>query len=115
MASKAIAKRRTVTRYVRRARRRSNRFTLPLAPIAGLAVGIMPAIEPLKQGNYDGAFRQLQYRYTPYDPWAKKFSVNGMMTGALPLVLGVLVHRFIGGKLGVNRALAQAGVPLIRI
>ena len=113
MATKAITRYRTRVVKVR-SRRRSSSMGIPVFPLAGLAVGMAPVIKEMAGGNMVGAGRLLQYFYTPWDPWSNKFSVAGMRQGMLPLVTGILIHKYIGGKLGLNRSLAQAGVPLIR-
>jgi len=99
----------------RRGRRGSRKFTLPLAPLIGLAAGIAPAIGPLTRGQVDEAVKTLRWNYLGI-AWDGAFAARGMMNGLFPLILGVLVHKFVGGApLNVNRMLASAGVPIIRI
>jgi hypothetical protein len=43
-----------------------------------------------------------------------KFSMTNLKLGALPLLSGIIVHN-LANVLGVNRALNQAHVPLLRI
>ena len=91
------------------------KFTLPMAPIIGLVVGIAPAIQPLMDGDYEGAVDILKFNYLgiTHD---NKFNVEGLMKGLLPLIAGGLVHKFVGGApLNINRMLASAGVPIVRI
>lgn len=99
------------------AKRKSYRrqMTLPVATLAGLGIGIAPSIASLMAGDYVGAFDGLAWRYAGYNNSTKKFDVNGLMQGLLPLVGGALVSKFIGGTLGVNRKLASAGVPILRL
>lgn len=40
---------------------------------------------------------------------------GAMKWGTIPIIVGLLVHKLVGNKLGVNRALGQAGVPWIRL
>lgn len=51
--------------------------------------------------------------YQP-DPRYDAFKFNRMKEGLLPVMVGILVHK-LAGRLGINRALGRAGVPIIRI
>jgi hypothetical protein len=51
---------------------------------------------------------------TGYEPRNKSFNLMYMKDGTLPIVGGLVVHK-LASKLGVNRMLSQAGVPLLRI
>lgn len=116
MATKAIARRRR--RWygpARRTYRRAKHMTLPIGPLAGLMVGLWPVIDRATKGDFDGAMKTAAYRYTGYDAWNHKWSVNNMKMGILPLAIGGIVHRVVGKDLGINRALSSAGVPFFRI
>lgn len=118
MATKAIARPRARRIYVRanRARRRAQGFTIPLAALAGLAVGLAAPVEQVvKYGRFQEAGKHLVYNYTGYSMWSGKFRTEGLMRGLAPLALGMVVHKVIGGRLGVNRMLAQARMPFVRI
>jgi predicted cobalt transporter CbtA len=43
-----------------------------------------------------------------------RFNLANLRQGLLPVVAGFIVHMF-AGKLGINRAIARAGIPFIRI
>ena len=91
-------------------------MTIPIAPIAGLAVGLMPSVQSLINGDMMGAADGLAWRYAGYNLSNRTFDVNGLKEGLLPLVVGGLVHKFVGGApLNLNRQLANAGVPYLRI
>lgn len=91
------------------------KFTLPIAPIIGLAVGIAPAIKDVADGEYEMAVNKLKYSYLGLD-LNNKFKPEALMNGLVPLIVGGLVHKFIGGPpINMNRMLASAGVPVIRI
>lgn len=90
-------------------------FTLPIATLAGLGIGVAPSAQSLLAGDYVGAFDGLAYRYAGWNNSTKKFDPNGLMQGLVPLVGGVMISKLIGGTLGVNRKLASAGVPILRI
>ncbi len=101
-------------RYVARGKKRHHRrpgFTLPLAVVGGfmpLGVGLWNRrASATDMGNY--AISSLT-GYMPGQGW----NAGYMKNGAGPIVLGILAHK-VAGKLGVNRALAKAGVPFLRI
>jgi len=99
-----------------RSRRYSKNMTLPLAVIAGMAV---PAVDlwqnGIQQGDTKRTMNTAAAIFTGYNPESKTWEVAYLKRGLLPVVMGLLVHKYVGGKLGVNRALAGAGVPLIRL
>lgn len=104
------------TNLARRKRRRGRRkFTIPIAPIVGLAAGMAEPIDAAINGDIQGAINGLKWNYLGIGHDGR-FEPAAMTKGLLPLVLGLLVHKFVGGApLNLNRTLANAGVPFIRI
>ena len=112
-------------RYSRKRSRRRGGMTIPLAPIIGLGAGLAggstwsggnSVISRLMEGDIADAMKIGAYHYLGYDINLGKFEVQGLMTGVMPLVVGALIHKFVGGApLNVNRMLAAAKVPLVRI
>ena len=103
-------------KMAKKRRRRRGGMTIPIAPIVGLAVGIMPAVDYVMHGNWESAIEVLGARYTGYSMQQKNFNAMRLIDGIIPLVAGLLVHKFVGGApLNLNRTLAKAGVPFIRI
>ena len=112
-------------RYSRKRSRRRGGMTIPLAPIIGLGAGLAggstwsggnSVISRLMEGDIADAMKIGAYHYLGYDINLGKFEVQGLMTGVMPLVVGALIHKFVGGApLNVNRMLAAARVPLVRI
>jgi hypothetical protein len=99
-------------------KRRSRSMTVPLAPILGLAAGLGDeyVLGRALKGNYTGAIETAVHRYTGYNMVNGQWEPQAMTRGLLPLVIGGLVHKYVGGKpLNLNRMLAAAGVPFIRI
>jgi len=45
---------------------------------------------------------------------SNNFNASLMRQGLVPALMGFLVH-MIAGRLGVNRAIGRAGIPLVRI
>ena len=100
---------------VKKRKRAKRKFTLPIAPIAGLAVGLAEPIQvALFQQNYDWAAKEIAARYTGF--FQGGFHPELLMKGLVPLIAGGLVHKFVGGSpINLNKMLAAAGVPIIRI
>jgi len=114
---KKTKRRRGGLKMTRRKRRRSRSLTIPLAPIAGLIAGIAEPINYAIQGDYNSAMEVVVRNYTGYSMQHKSFNpVEYLPRGLLPLIGGLLVHKFVGGSpLNLNRILARNKVPLIRI
>lgn len=94
-----------------RTRRRRPGAKIPLAIVAGfvpLGAGIWARkASPTTLGQY------VLGSLTGYVP-GQGFSTQYMAEGAMPILAGFATH-WIAGRLGINRALGRAGVPLIRI
>ena len=103
-------------RYSRKRSRRSGGMTIPLAPIAGLAAGLAVPIDYALSGDYKGAMNILSENYTGYNFYQGMWEPEKLKRGLLPLIIGALVHKFVGGSpLNVNKMLAAAKVPFVRI
>lgn len=86
-------------------------FTLPLAIVGGF----MPmAVGAYNRRSTPGEIpKYLLASLTGYYPGVGWNAAN-MKDGALPLLAGMLAHK-LAGRLGINRLLARARVPVIRI
>lgn len=96
--------------------RRRKSFTLPIGIVAPLGISAWKAIGVYQSTNsFESAFRNYFAYYTGFtgNP-AKTFEWEYMKYGLLPLGLGLIAHK-LAGKLGLNRAIASAGVPIVRI
>ncbi|GAH92552.1 unnamed protein product [marine sediment metagenome] len=110
----AVAKRRRNPPAKRR-RYRSSGIKIPLGIVAGFA----PYVIDLKKG-YDADGFQGMGMYgirslTGYDYIGHEWHFADMSFGLFPILMGMGIHKFIGGTLGINRALGRAKIPLIRI
>jgi hypothetical protein len=94
--------------------RRKNGFTLPVAMVAGF-IPITTTAWNLWKGGGFGNLKYLVKRLVPYDTDGKKISFANLHEGLYPIIGGYLVHWLVGGKLGINRMLARAKVPFIRL
>jgi len=91
------------------------RATLPIGIIAGMLPGVTRSFAVFQaQGAQKGANEALAI-YTGFDPQTRQWSIQNMQFGLIPLIAGLLLTRFVGGGLGINRILARARVPLIRV
>ena len=113
-----MARTRTIRRYRvarRSVRRKAKGMTIPVAALAGFIplAGVM--VTSFKQGGATLAGNNLVSNLTGYDIPTKTWSFGYMEKGTIPIVAGLLAHKLIGQKLGVNRMLANAGVPFVRI
>lgn len=111
-----MAKTRTIVRYRSRAKAHHKRagMTLPVAALAGFVPLASNGVRDFQQGGLDLLGTGLVWRLTGYNRLSGKFDASGLMTGLVPIILGVGAHK-LASKFGINRALAQAGVPLLRI
>jgi hypothetical protein len=91
-------------------------MTIPIAPIAGLAAGLVGPLQQMMNGDWLGGLNKIGCSYTGFNAINRSFDVMDMKDGVLPLVVGLAVHRFVGGRpINANATLARAKVPLIRI
>lgn len=93
-------------------------FKLPLAVVGGfmpLVGGTLRTWQNAGWSGDGGAGVFLTAYGTGWDPVHGKFSFSNLSKGLGPVVLGILVHKIVGGTLGVNRLLGKMGIPIIRI
>lgn len=100
----------------------ARKMTLPLAIIGGLAhipTHRLPnrasMLDYLMDGDINGAFESAKVSMTGIDVDGR-FYPDYLVRTYAPLIMGMLIHKFVGGSpLNLNRTLASAGVPIIRI
>lgn len=113
-SKKKVRRKMARRRYTRKRRRR--KFTLPLAPVLGLAAGMAPAVPKIMAGDIQGVINELSNNYLGYYPPDGNFDAVRLTRGLVPLIIGGLVHKFVGGApINVNRMLAAANVPVVRV
>lgn len=104
--------------YMPKKKRRNGKrkFTLPLAPIVGVVA--MPSLQATANAALKGQFQEAMVQAKGVVGITRDGAFNAqlLISNIAPLVVGGLVHKFVGGApLNVNRMLASAGVPVIRI
>lgn len=110
-----MAKARTRRRYFPTSRRnythKKKQMTIPLAVVAGFVPYGMTLWKHRSDGNF-GNYAAADL--TGYDPVTQHWSFQYFKRGGLLILGGFAVH-MIAEKIGVNRSLARAGIPFIRI
>ena len=120
-----MAKEKTVVRYrnnpnnPEKKKRRSNRswqnrFTIPMAVVAGLAAPSIKIWEA-RVGGASGMVREAGRILTGFDFWNGQWVPGAMRYGLLPLLGGIAVHMVVGKWLGLNGLLRRSGLPIIRV
>ena len=87
------------------------KMTIPLAVVAGFVPTVVGVWNRRSSGNAISEYLQSSFTGIGSDG---KFRFESLKAGMLPIVAGFAVHK-IAGMLGVNRAIARARIPLIRI
>lgn len=95
-------------------RRKGKSFTVSLAVIGGLVPAFMNAKAYYDNEGWSGVPEALAQSFTGYSPREKKFKLTFLNRGLIPLGAALLLRKVMG-KLGVNRALANSGIPLLRV
>lgn len=91
---------------------RKAKMTIPVAVVSGFiptAVGIWN-----RRSSGQAVADYLQAGFTGITPSTGQFSLGNLRVGLVPILAGFLVH-MVAGKIGINRAIGRAGIPLIRI
>jgi len=89
-------------------------MTLPLAVLAGFVPLGMRGYNGFKGNGWAGAVDGVSSGLTGYSIFEKSWHPEIMLANVTPILGGFLVH-MIATRLGVNRALGRAKVPLLRI
>jgi hypothetical protein len=88
--------------------------TLSLAIIAGFLPTAAFAWEGMGAGGIAEVGHRLTGRLTGYDTGVHKWSLQELGKGWVPIIGGVVAHK-LANKFGINRMIARAGIPLLRI
>lgn len=103
------------SRITRRAtvRRKKPQMTVPLAVVAGF---IPPAafLWSHKDSGPAVLANDVGRIFTGWDGATSSWSWRNLRLGAFPVLGGFAIH-MLAGRIGLNRVLARAGVPLLRI
>lgn len=94
-------------------KRNGKKFTIPVAVAAGFVPGLWRVWS--HRHNLSTITNEAGRVYLGYDSYTGAWDLGLMRFGTMPIILGFLVHWLVGNKLGVNRMLARAGIPVIRL
>ena len=102
-----------------KAKRSRRKFTLPLAVVAGFAPVVSNTFRHGRAYGItapEGAVSEFSRTMIGVDPndMAKGFQGYRLKYGLWPALIGLGIHK-AAGLFGVNRAIAQAGIPIVRI
>ena len=89
-------------------------MTIPLGVVAGFVPLGMFAYDGMIAGGPVNAVQRVAQRLTGYDNSVHKWMWKEFAMGWAPILGGIFAHK-VANRLGINRALKSAGVPLIRI
>lgn len=114
MATKTVVRYRNAPR--KKTRRRKSGFTVPIAVAAPIAMIGARAIKEASEHGVSDGMNVLTKGLIGYqsDPNYPAWKLGRMKEGMLPILIGAVVHK-VAGKVGINRALAQAGIPFVRV
>lgn len=91
--------------------RTKKQFTLPLAVVAGFVPAITGVWQRRQSATEITDYLRSSFTGIQADG---SFNFGSLRTGLMPIVAGFLVH-MVAGRIGINRAIARAGIPFIRI
>lgn len=88
--------------------------TIPLAIVGGFvgAPAVRAGISKLFRSDFKGAMGEASRIAGIANG---RFDGRVLLENVLPMAVGVLVHKFVGGRLGLNRALGRSKIPLLRL
>lgn len=94
--------------------RRKRNFTIPIAPV----VGFIPYVQEIRRVWKYGGMRdvaKIAPKVLGWDGFTNQWHIKYIgHVGGWSIVAGFLVHT-IANRLGINRMIARAGIPIIRI
>jgi len=115
MAKRRTARRRSFAPRSRGGGRHNKRISLAvLAGFVPLAMEVHNAYKTEPDDFLNRAGHNVTAALTGFDTYDKKFHFGHMKNGALPILAGFMIHKF-AGKLGINRAIASAGIPFVSV
>lgn len=94
-------------------RRRSRNITISAAMTAGIVAYGAQVAHSRQEGIY-GMTRAAVLYGTGFDMYSNRFYFQFLNRGLFPVLGGMALH-FLANRLGVNRMIARAGIPLVRI
>ncbi len=97
---------------VKKKRRAKPKLTIPLAVVAGFAPGAMSLMDHSR--NPQIFAREASRIFIGFDPETGKWDFGKMKFGTFPMLFGFMLHS-VANRFGINRQLAAARIPFLRI
>jgi hypothetical protein len=85
-----------------------------LAVILGFTPLMAKGISDVRSGGFQG-LKNTVPALIPYNPSTGRMDFSQLHWGLWPALAGILVHKIVGGYLGMNRVLGRMGLPFVRI
>jgi hypothetical protein len=89
-------------------------LTIPVAAIGGFVPLAINAVEEIQTRGMKDGIRATVQDIVPYNVYTGKFDASRLHVGLYPILFGMAVH-MIANKVGINRMLASARVPIFRL
>jgi len=116
-----VPKKRGGRKMAKKKGRKRASFTLPIAPVAGIASGFLLApsgwaspVEAAMAGDAKRFSDAIMANWLCYDSPSGKFDFVNKGIGIKLTLVGCLIH-WVAGKFGVNRFLARSKIPVVRV
>jgi len=94
--------------------RRKARATLPLAVVAGFVPPARIINAEFQANGFEGGAAAASRIFIGYDSSTAQWDFQQLQYGFGPILVGFAIHK-IAAMAGINRALAAAKIPFIRI
>jgi hypothetical protein len=102
--------------YRRRRNGKNGKLQVPVAVLAGMIPTVMEGKRLMDAyGSISGFPVGVVSGLTGWNYKEGNWNWTRLKAGLFPLFLGYLVHSILGQRLGLNRVLSNAGIPLVRI
>lgn len=98
----------------KKTRRRRNGIKIPVALLAGFIPYIGQLSSAWSAGGWD-SFSKTAPKIVGYDGYTSKWHPKYFVqSGGLAILAGAIVHK-LASRLGINRSIANMGIPIIRV
>jgi len=94
--------------------RKKPQMTMPLAVVAGFVPPGLTIYREGLTGGVEGGARAASRIFLGYDSIAGRWDFQQLQYGFGPVLMGFGIHK-VAQMVGINRALAAAKIPFIRI
>jgi len=93
---------------------RKKGLNIPMAVVGGIIPVVTRGAATIQASGWKVGLNNVASWFTGWDANTGNWSIKNLYYGALPIGVGMVVHK-VASRLGVNRALASAGIPFFRV